>query len=82
MPRRKKSLDKDKDKKARGKTGMRRHVRRLKADTVIDFRDAGLLRKFMTEHGKIVPGRLNGANSKQQRLISRAIRRARVLGFV
>ncbi len=48
----------------------------------IDFRDQNLLRKFITEHGKIMPARLTGATSKQQRQVARAIRRARVMGFM
>lgn len=48
----------------------------------IDFRDAMLLRKFVTQHGKIMPSRLTGATATQQRAIARAIRRARVIGFM
>ncbi|MBP1589281.1 MAG: 30S ribosomal protein S18 [Kiritimatiellae bacterium] len=54
----------------------------LKADLVIDYRDHEFLRKFMTERGKILPGRLTGANSKQQRQIKKAIRRNRVMGLL
>jgi len=49
---------------------------------VIDYKDYELLRKFMTERGKIVPGRFTGTTSKQQREIKRAIRRARVMGML
>lgn len=48
----------------------------------IDYKDAELLRKFMTDRGKILPRRYTGMNSKQQRQIKRAIRRARVMGLV
>ncbi|MEI6807311.1 MAG: 30S ribosomal protein S18 [bacterium] len=48
----------------------------------IDFRDGMLLRKFVTQHGKIMPSRLTGATATQQRAIARAIRRARVIGFM
>jgi small subunit ribosomal protein S18 len=48
----------------------------------IDYKDYELLRKFMTEQGKIIPGRLTGANSKQQRQVTRAIRKARVMGLL
>jgi small subunit ribosomal protein S18 len=44
--------------------------------------DYELLRKFVTEHGKIVPARLTGATSKQQRRIKRAVQRARVMGLL
>jgi len=48
----------------------------------IDYKDHELLRKFMTEEGKILPRRTTGANAKQQRQITRAIRKARVLGLL
>ncbi len=60
----------------------RKRVRLLKADQQVDYRDYEFLRKFMTERGKIVPGRVTGANAKQQRQVKRAIRRARVMGLL
>jgi len=48
----------------------------------IDYKDHELLKKFMTEQGKIIPARLTGASAKQQRSLKRAIRRARVMGLV
>jgi len=48
----------------------------------IDHKDAELLKKFMTEHGKIMPSRITGTTTKQQRQLKNAIRRARVMGFV
>jgi small subunit ribosomal protein S18 len=50
--------------------------------TEIDYKDADLLRKFMTERGKILPRRYTGVTSKQQREVKRAIRQARVMGLV
>lgn len=61
---------------------MRKRTRLLQADQVVDYRDYELLRKFMTERGKILPGRVTGANAKQQRQVKRAIRRARVMGLL
>lgn len=54
----------------------------LRGVTDVDYKDAELLKKFMTERGKILPRRLTGANAEQQRQIKRAIRRARVMGLV
>ena len=48
----------------------------------IDYKDTQMLRKFMTERGKMLPGRVTGANAKQQRQVKRAIRRARVMGLL
>ena len=60
----------------------RTRTRLLKADQVVDYRDYEVLRKFMTERGKMMPGRVTGANAKQQRQVKRAIRRARVMGLL
>ena len=48
----------------------------------VDPHDYELLRKFVTEHGKIISSRLSGASAKQQRQIKSAVRRARVLGLI
>jgi small subunit ribosomal protein S18 len=55
---------------------------RVEAGQVIDYKDHEMLRKFMTERGKIVPSRFVGTTAKQQRQIKRAIRRARVMGLL
>lgn len=56
--------------------------RLLEGVTEIDYKDAELLRKFMTERGKILSRRYTGVTSKQQRQVQRAIRQARVMGLV
>lgn len=56
--------------------------RLLEGVTEIDYKDAELLRKFMTERGKILARRYTGVSSKQQREVKRAIRRARVMGLI
>ena len=61
--------------------GMRRRSR-VEVGQVIDYKDHELLRKFMTERGKIVPSRFVGTTAKQQRQIKRAIRKARVMGLL
>jgi small subunit ribosomal protein S18 len=48
----------------------------------IDFKDHELLKKFMTEQGKIMPSRITGTSAKQQRQLKQAIHQARILGLV
>jgi len=48
----------------------------------VDFKDSELLKKFSTEQGKILPRRICGTSSKQQRQIRGAIRRARIVGLM
>lgn len=79
---RRKSIDKEERKPARGGMAPIRRTRYLKADDEVSPRDYELLRKFMTERGKIMPRRFTGATAKQQRQIRLAIRRARVMGLL
>ena len=60
----------------------RRRSRHLAGIEKIDPNDLELLRKFTTEHGKILPARFTGASAKQQRQIKRAVRRARTMGLL
>ena len=43
----------------------------------IDYKDAKVLRGFMTERGKIIPRRISGNCSRHQRQLTTAIKRAR-----
>ena len=62
--------------------GARRRLRQIAGNQVVDYKDSELLRKCMTERGKIMPARFIGATAKQQRQVKRAIRRARVMGLL
>lgn len=48
----------------------------------IDYKNVVLLRKFITAEGKIIPRRLSGLNAKQQRYMAKAIKNARMMGFL
>jgi len=43
----------------------------------LDFRNVELLRKFVTERGKILPRRITGMPAKLHRKLTREIKRAR-----
>ena len=45
----------------------------------LDFHHAHILARYVTETGKIIPAKMNRINSKQQRKVKRAIKRARNL---
>ena len=49
---------------------------------VIDYKDVRLLQRFISERGKIVPSRITAVSGKKQRVLDRAIRRARFLGLL
>lgn len=63
---------------------VRRKVDRFDADTSlqIDYKDAKLLRTFLTERGKIIPRRITGNSAKHQRELTLAIKRARHLALL
>lgn len=52
------------------------------AAAVIDYKDPGLLRYFVTERGKIVPRRISNVCAKHQRELTLAIKRARHIAFL
>jgi len=60
----------------------RRRVSPIKPGDPIDYKDVELLRKFVTERGKILPRRLTGLTAKQQRQMTLAIKRARVIALL
>jgi small subunit ribosomal protein S18 len=51
-------------------------------DLVIDYKQIDLLRRYVTEEGKIRPRRETGACAKHQRRIARAVKRARHMAFL
>ncbi len=52
------------------------------AAMTIDYKDPGTLKYFISERGKIVPGRVSGACAKHQRELTTAVKRARVIAFL
>lgn len=48
----------------------------------VDYKDVYLLKKFITENGKIVPSRITGTKAHYQRQLSRAIKLARYLALL
>jgi len=50
--------------------------------THIDYKDVDLLKKFISERGKILPRRVTGTSAKYQRMLTRAIKRARTVALL
>jgi small subunit ribosomal protein S18 len=48
----------------------------------IDYKDARLLTRYISERGKIVPSRITAVSAKKQRELAKAIKRARFLGLL
>ena len=54
----------------------------LEPGALVDLHDAELLRRFVTDFGKIIPARISGVTTHQQRQIKKGIRRARNMGLL
>ena len=48
----------------------------------INYKNIDLLKRYITETGKIVPGRVSGVNSSQQRKKRKAIKVARDMALL
>lgn len=57
----------------------RRKVCKFCADKInyVDYKDVKLLQGFVPERAKILPSRISGTCAKHQRILQRAIKRAR-----
>lgn len=49
---------------------------------VIDYKNPQALKPFLTDRGKIQPARTSGLTAKQQRALTKAIKRARMLALL
>nr|YP_001023723.1 ribosomal protein S18 [Angiopteris evecta]YP_009992452.1 ribosomal protein S18 [Angiopteris yunnanensis]YP_010576365.1 ribosomal protein S18 [Angiopteris fokiensis]A2T355.1 RecName: Full=Small ribosomal subunit protein bS18c; AltName: Full=30S ribosomal protein S18, chloroplastic [Angiopteris evecta]ABG79622.1 ribosomal protein S18 [Angiopteris evecta]QNN90637.1 ribosomal protein S18 [Angiopteris yunnanensis]UZN43906.1 ribosomal protein S18 [Angiopteris fokiensis] len=65
----------------RTKRSSRRRLPPIRSGEIIDYKNISLLRRFMSEQGKILSRRINRLTSKQQRLMTVAIKRARILAL-
>ena len=53
-----------------------------KGAPVIDYKNIKLLKKYITENGKIMPSRITSVCQKKQRELSLSIKRARNLALI
>ena len=51
-------------------------------DQKINYKEIKILRKFITEQGKIIPAHVTGVSAKYQRLITKEIKKARILALL
>ena len=48
----------------------------------IDYKDTKLLKKYLSERGKIIPSRVTSVSSKKQRELAQAVKRARFMALL
>ena len=53
-----------------------------KGAPVVDYKNIRLLKKYLTENGKIMPSRITSVCQKKQRELSLSIKRARNLALI
>ena len=54
----------------------------IKGAPEIDYKNIKLLKKYLSENGKILPSRITNVSLKKQRLLSLSIKRARNLALI
>jgi small subunit ribosomal protein S18 len=67
-----------------GRGGKRRKVCYFTVNKIktIDYKNIELLKKFISERGKILPRRVTGTSAKYQRKLTIAIKRARQMALL
>jgi small subunit ribosomal protein S18 len=48
----------------------------------IDYKDVELLRRYISERGKMMPSRITGVSMKHQRKLAQSIKQARMLALL
>ncbi len=54
----------------------------IKGAPVVDYKNIRLLKRYVSENGKILPSRITNVSQKKQRELSVSIKRARNLGLM
>nr|YP_010210857.1 ribosomal protein S18 [Paraboea dictyoneura]YP_010211118.1 ribosomal protein S18 [Paraboea peltifolia]YP_010211205.1 ribosomal protein S18 [Paraboea filipes]UBD08741.1 ribosomal protein S18 [Paraboea dictyoneura]UBD09002.1 ribosomal protein S18 [Paraboea peltifolia]UBD09089.1 ribosomal protein S18 [Paraboea filipes] len=75
-------MDKSKRPFIKSKRSFRRRLPPIESGDQIDYRNMSLISRFISEQGKILSRRVNRLTLKQQRLITIAIKQARILSLL
>ena len=54
----------------------------IKGAPIVDYKNIKLLKKYISENGKILPSRITSISQKKQRELSLSIKRARNLALI
>ena len=49
---------------------------------IIDYKNIKLLKRYLSDSGRILPSRVTSVSLKKQKVLSRAIKRARILALI
>nr|YP_009668755.1 ribosomal protein S18 [Microlicia cogniauxiana]QCW93516.1 ribosomal protein S18 [Microlicia cogniauxiana] len=75
-------MEKSKPPLRKSKRSFRRRLPPIQSGDRIDYRNMSLISRFISEQGKILSRRVNRLTLKQQRLITIAIKQARILSLL
>ena len=64
------------------KNNLQKQTTKREKLAVINYKNIFLLRKHISIEGKILPRRLTNLTAKQQRNMAKAIKNARIMGFL
>ena len=59
-----------------------KYITNLPFSKSLNYTDIDLLTQYLTEQGRILPRRITGLSTKQQKLITRNIKRVRILSLI
>ncbi len=69
--------------RSRNRVYFRKKIDKIKAhNLVIDYKRPEVLRRFLTDQGKILPRRITGTSAKNQRRLVREVKRARAIALL
>ena len=54
----------------------------IKGAPKVDYKNIKLLKRFISEKGKILPSRITSVSTKKQRELSKAVKRARFIALL
>tara|TARA_Y100001958_G_C20823960_1_gene277649 strand:- start:292 stop:564 length:273 start_codon:yes stop_codon:yes gene_type:complete len=54
----------------------------IKNAPIIDYKNVGLLRKYMSDNGKIISSKITSVSFNKQKKLTREIKKAKILGLI
>ena len=54
----------------------------IKNPPIVDYKNVGLLKKYMSENGKIMSSKITSVSSGKQKKLTREIKKAKILGLI
>jgi len=54
----------------------------IKNAPVIDYKNIGLLKKYLTDNGKLISSKITSVSQGKQRKLTKEIKRAKILGLL